>query len=196
MSLLNFSAFKEFAEKDYIFDFEGSMIPGVARFFKGFGDIFSADGGGYTGSINFVQGDVPQGGIAEDFRFFSYALNNPNNFNLGAIAFPDVISQNSTYSTWTAVNTKYTAIDDPSNMGITLYFKVFLSFPFDNYDFTGNVQFFKNGVAQGVPYQIGYSGQTAFTETIFFQDPSATLNACNPKGLTSGYQTLVSVSQV
>jgi len=133
-------------------------------------------GGGYTGSINFVQGDVPQGGIAEDFRFFSYALNNPNNFNLGAIAFPDVISQNSTYSTWTAVNTKYTAIDDPSNMGITLYFKVFLSFPFDNYDFTGNVQFFKNGVAQGVPYQIGYSGQTAFTETIFFQDPSATLN--------------------
>jgi hypothetical protein len=31
------SILKKYSETDYILDFEGSMIPGIARFFKSFG---------------------------------------------------------------------------------------------------------------------------------------------------------------
>jgi hypothetical protein len=124
-------------------------------------------GGGYTGSINFVQGDVPQGGSAEDYRLFSYALSSPSNFNVGPIAFPNTISLGGD-ATWTATNTKYTVTTLPA-VSSSLYFKVFLSFPLNDYDFTANVQFFKNGTAQGAPYSIGFSGQTSFTETINLQ---------------------------
>jgi hypothetical protein len=124
-------------------------------------------GGGAIDSIDFVQGDVPQGGSAEDYRFFSYALSSPSNFNVGAIAFPNTISLGGD-ATWTATNTKYTVTTLPA-VSTTLYFKVFLSFPLNDYDFTANVQFFKNGTAQGAPYSIGFSGQTSFTETINLQ---------------------------
>ena len=37
MTFLIDSMFQELAGKDIVFDFEGSMIPGIARFYKNFG---------------------------------------------------------------------------------------------------------------------------------------------------------------
>ena len=39
MSLLIDGIIQQYANTDFIFDFEGSMIPGLARYYKGFGGV-------------------------------------------------------------------------------------------------------------------------------------------------------------
>ena len=134
--------------------------------------------GGATGSIEFVTGDINQGGVGSipDFNLLSYA--SIGNYLAGdSLSFDDVINQGADI-TFNSPYTASTLADDPSGNGITLYLEASITryYPANSpYNrVTGEFQWYKNGSPTGSSQLYNFQDPYVSTVNINLTDASAT----------------------
>jgi len=132
-------------------------------------------GGGATGSIDFVFGDIPPGTVAENYTMYSYAGSSVA-WQYGAVPFSNNVQlgQNASWTT----NLVYSPITvNPTDNNVTLYFEVQINFELDRYDFISSCYFQKKiggtWYDVGSNYQIGLQGNVDGAFNCTYQDATA-----------------------
>ena len=139
-------------------------------------------GGGYTGSIEFVDGDLPAGAVTQDYQLYAVLGTDIQGWDtLGKIQFPSVIKQDTTYSTWGTNDTYSPDTVNPSSTTppVTLHFKAVLNFgtysnPWWTFlpDWRGRVFIYKNGSPKA-SMDIHLPNGSASSWVVYWSDPSA-----------------------
>lgn len=134
--------------------------------------IASGSNGGYSTTLEFVQGDQQQSS-ANDYRLTAYNQGDTI-VTTGKVDYPTVQQQNTTYVDWTNTNTySPTAGNNPGTEGVTLYFNATLKRAGNPVNKIVTVQFYKNGNAVGSPEQFDFNNQFYDNLSINYTDASA-----------------------
>ena len=146
--------------------------------------ISNTSPGGYTGSIEFGQGDLTQSGSIDDFTLYANTAATYNTaVTVGnSVPFPDIANVGTSQS----LNSPYTEainLGNPSSDNVTLYITFQLNGKAQNR--VGNFAIYKNGSSTGVTGQI--DGNNAFYRSLSlsYTDASSTSGDSYEVRLTS-----------
>ena len=147
-------------------------------------------GGGYTGSIDFVQGDQSPSLLTDDFQLISNAANPYLDYNVGngnPIHFPSIVNEGAN-ADLTVNGTRY-IVDgaDPTSNNITLTLTAQISIGPGIYEFTSTLQWRKNGTTFiGNPVNHNWTGNSS--------PPTITISATDSTAVDTDYYELILVS--
>ena len=150
-------------------------------------------GGGYTGSIDFVQGDQSPSLLIQDFQLISNAANPYLDYNVGngnPIHFPSIVNEG-VNADLTTNGTRYVvdsaSPNQPSDLNITLTLTAQISIGPGIYEFTSTLQWRKNGTTFiGNPVNHNWTGNVS--------PPTITITATDSSANNNDYYELILVS--
>lgn len=139
----------------------------------------SNQGGGYTGSINFIQGDQAPSILTDDFQLVANASIPYLDYNVGngnPLHFPSVVSIG-TQATSTVNGTKYTVTANPSSNNITIKLNANLKIGPGIHQFQSTLQWRKNGTTFiGNSIDFDHTGNSGANISIVASDSASTTN--------------------
>jgi len=145
-------------------------------------------GGGYTGSIDFVQGDQAPSLLTDDFQLVANASNPYLDYNVGngnPFHFPSVVSIGA-QATSTVNGTKYTVTANPLSNNITISLNANLRVGPGIHQFQSTLQWRKNGTTFiGNSINFNHTGNSGANISIVASDSAST---------TSDYYELILIT--
>ncbi len=150
-------------------------------------------GGGYTGSIDFVQGDQAPSLLTQDFQLIANAALPYLDYNVGngsPLHFPSIVNEGAN-ANLTTNGTRYVvdsaSPNQPSDLNITLTLTAQISIGPGIYQFTSTLQWRKNGTTFiGNPVNHNWTGNVP--------PPTITITATDSSADNNDYYELILVS--
>lgn len=150
-------------------------------------------GGGYTGSIDFVQGDQAPSLLTQDFQLIANAALPYLDYNVGngsPLHFPSIVNEGAN-ADLTTNGTRYVvdsaSPNQPSDLNITLTLTAQISIGPGIYQFTSTLQWRKNGTTFiGNPVNYNWTGNVP--------PPTITITATDSSADNNDYYELILVS--
>jgi hypothetical protein len=139
--------------------------------------------GGFSTTLDFIQGDLNQSAAINDYRIQAYNTGDTI-VTTGKVNYQNLVIDGSE-ADWTGDDTYSPNTADPTTQNVTLYFTGTLKRSGNPVNKIVTAQFFKDGVAVGTPKQFDFSNSYYNSLDISFVDSTATTSNVYDLRITS-----------